>query len=210
MSETIYAENEELVSAAALLCSIAHGVQSHSGGLHTQHCLRVTMIVVDAIRPLPNIAFHPYTRAQVLAAAILHDVPEDQPEFATQVQALHPNVYQLVLMVRNPSTDMASDPPAGVTWDDWRETKKKLDAEHLLKADAWARLTKLGDRTDNCERAVSAWDRRRCKRYAGETRRHFWPVLSDCLENPYTAKALPGMLVRLDRALVAMETLEGR
>lgn len=209
-TQPVYPDKEELLSAAALLCSVAHGLQPHSGGLHTQHCLRVTTIVAEQIRDWQEAWCSPYSIGQILAACCLHDVPEDVPDFTDQVEKLHPNVHRLCMMVRNPSCTWSREPPPNVSWDDWRERQKVADAEHLKDADPFARLLKLGDRTDNCERAILNWDPKRCRRYAGETRRLFWPILSDACGNPYTAKVLPSMLGRLDRALIAMENLQGK
>lgn len=199
--------SEDLVVAAALLAAVAHGRQPHSGGLHTQHVLRVAQIFCQYTPNMPAAAFLPYGRGKLIAAALLHDVPEDVAEHAQDVLALDTAVYALTMMLRNPSCDMPEVPPEGVTREGWREQRKAADAEHLKAAHPWGRFLKLADRTDNCERSLISWDKARQMRYAGETRRLFLPVLDQIPEsgNPYLAAAYAPLRSRLEVALGKME-----
>jgi guanosine-3',5'-bis(diphosphate) 3'-pyrophosphohydrolase len=153
----LFPENE-LVSAAITVASRAHAGQVRAEGTpYFVHPLRVSLTLARRGEA-----------AEIVGAALCHDVFEDAVELSPEVYRLGPPVSQLVEILT----------------DDWR-------TEYLARIAAAGRaaaIIKLADRIDNL-RFVHRTDSFKHRRSVVETRRDF-PVITAAAEAPDLAQAL--------------------
>lgn len=128
------------------------------------HCFRVTQASNKVLRQVEKAAISPYTKEQVIAASILHDVLEDcDGKYHREIECLDPMVYQLCKQLRNPSCDHPRIE---------REDKARMNREHYNHVELAAVFVKFCDRADNLA-DTGCWKPKRKERYARES----WQLL---------------------------------
>jgi GTP pyrophosphokinase len=149
---------DALVSAAIAVASRAHISHVRAEGTpYVVHPLRVSLPLARRGEP-----------AEIVAAALCHDVFEDAVELSPEVYRLGPAVSHLV----------------DVLTDDWRNDY----LDRVAAAGRAAALIKLADRIDNI-RFLHRTDGFKHRRYIVETRRDF-PVIAEAAAAPDLAEAL--------------------
>lgn len=141
------------IIAAAQFANAAHSGQTrkYSGRPYIEHPMRVAGMTALL-----------YPDEDMIAAAWLHDVLEDCPDFTSDRLrvAFGTNVAALVVCLTNPSK--GSPLP--------RAERKKMDHEHLATCSLPVRQLKLLDRIDNVRDLAEAPDTGFKNLYAAETR----------------------------------------
>lgn len=104
--------------------------------------------IVHPMRVAGRLTLTPGATEEVVAAAWLHDVVEDCPNFRNSLHREFPTeVTLLVGELTNPSIHYPEFN---------RATRKQMDREHLARASYWAKVVKLVDRIDNLNDMVGA------------------------------------------------------
>lgn len=133
------------------------------GSPFIHHPLAVAREVAAAIAPLPEGVLAPYGKARLVAAAVLHDVPEDCPEkWTKEIAALDELVLRAAVQLKNPSKDHKDLP---------RPEQKKMDRDHYAdpaKVDEPVVIVKYKDRIHNV-RDTKEWNPRRRGNYMDES-----------------------------------------
>jgi guanosine-3',5'-bis(diphosphate) 3'-pyrophosphohydrolase len=122
-----------LILLAAELADLAHANQKRkwSGRPYIEHPMRVA----GRVSLLEDVT------EEEVAAAWLHDVFEDCPDFEESVKNGFPGrVQELVLELTNPSK---KHPEIS------RKSRKALDRAHFVHVGRWAKIIKFVDRIDN-------------------------------------------------------------
>lgn len=137
----------ELIVRTCALAAKAHSHQRRLGGEpFFNHPMRVAERVTNLLRPEAGLigidVLTPYSYSEVIAGAVAHDMPEDQPQFNQELHDLNPLVYDLAVHLRNPSKDHPELP---------RAKRKKMDREHVWTMPAAAVIIKFVDRWDNLQ-----------------------------------------------------------
>jgi (p)ppGpp synthase/HD superfamily hydrolase len=167
-----------------------HATQHRTREPYANHVLRVALRILCHYR---------VTDPDVVIAALLHDVVEDQPWAAAGVTNHGPppraaafaaitarygeRVTRLVAAVTNPDRRTGPSIPTGTDW----QTLNRQYVTHLattLDAEPWARVLKLSDFTDNgvgIIHTVGPKVRHSARKYNG-----FLPVLRELLARPDT------------------------
>jgi (p)ppGpp synthase/HD superfamily hydrolase len=131
-------------------------------------------------------AILPGATDEMVAAAFLHDVLEDTPVTAEELEReFGEAVYRLVFELTNPSKGSKL----------LRAERKKLDVDHLKKVSTQAKKIKLLDRLDNVRELSISKDREFALLYAQESR-----ALLDAV-----ADAAPDLAGELKRAINRLE-----
>jgi (p)ppGpp synthase/HD superfamily hydrolase len=178
------ASSRDAVADAADRAQRLHATQHRTREPYANHVLRVALRILCHYR---------VTDSDVVIAALLHDVVEDQPwaaagvtnhgpppraaAFAAITERYGERVTRLVAAVTNPAHLGTTD----------RETLNRQYVSHLaatLDGEPWARVLKLSDFTDNgvgIIHTVGPKVRRSARKYNG-----FLPVLRELLARPDT------------------------
>jgi guanosine-3',5'-bis(diphosphate) 3'-pyrophosphohydrolase len=131
---------------ALLFAARAHREQKRKGSAdpYVNHLIEVAELLARVAG---------VTDADVLCAAVLHDVVEDTPVSPSDVEAAFgPSVRALVEAL----TDDKRLPKA---------ERKRLQVEHMASASADARMIKLADHCSNVAELPSDWSRHRQEEY---------------------------------------------
>lgn len=164
-----YCEDLPMAVRACRIMTDAHEGQQRDGGARfREHPFRVALTVADDVALFGRELLEPYSRAEAVAAALVHDVLEDvEPALVAEYEKrihldLGPQVLELAKLLRNPSKDLPKHTP--------RPEKKALDCAHYRNPALHpvVRLIKLNDRPDNLNE-TAAWGDERCKGYIDES-----------------------------------------
>ena len=161
--------DNELVIKATRIMIEAHAGQTRDDKTPFHfHPFRVAVQVSRDVGLFGSGLLDPFSRAEVVAAALVHDVLEDvHPDQVSDFDAhinvdLGANVGRLAWLLRNPSKDLPKGTP--------RPEKKFCDCAHY-RAPAVppaVRLVKLCDRADNLT-DLKGWSPKRILGYADES-----------------------------------------
>jgi (p)ppGpp synthase/HD superfamily hydrolase len=168
-----YRTDPELLARLVQIAVVAHfGTKERGNGKpYITHPLRVMNRVAADLRLLPLAVFHPYSHAEVVSAAVVHDVPEDcDPAFVDDIGQASRHVLDLSLQLRNHHLDLAV--PATIdpgNFEEVRAWKKEMDFAKIETISHPALLIKYEDRLDNLAE-LSHWPTHRRARYARESR----------------------------------------
>ncbi|MCC6935547.1 MAG: bifunctional (p)ppGpp synthetase/guanosine-3',5'-bis(diphosphate) 3'-pyrophosphohydrolase [Thermomicrobiales bacterium] len=105
--------------------------------------------------------------ADMLVAALMHDVLEDSPEIESTVVAdlIGPRAFELVEAVTKPPVPDADKP-----------ARDRAYLDRIRDASANVRLLKLADRIHNLRQVVHANDPAKANRYLEVSRQEFYPI----------------------------------
>lgn len=136
-----------LVAEAGRIAILAHEGQKrkNTGEDYICHPFRAFNILSRHLRAFKNedivIAGEPYTKEQILAMELLHDVIEDCPDrFAEMISSTSQVLYNMVYGLSNPSRFMEGKP---------RAERKQVDFDHIAVQPYSVKLGKIADRLDN-------------------------------------------------------------
>lgn len=142
------------------------------------HVVQVAGEVAEVVPDLPPVFLHPYSPAQVIGAAIVHDVPEDtDPHWTDAILAVDKGVHELALMLKNGHMELPPDEIAKLG----RADKKKLDFEKMADPARFHQAAipiKYKDRKHNLLTSTH-WRKDRQLRYAVEETPQLLKVLDE-------------------------------
>ncbi len=204
----------ELVSRAHEIAFMAHHETGETrGGMallpYYIHVAQVATDVAKVIPDLPPVFFEPYKPAEIMAAAVLHDVPEDcDPKWLIDIEELSPKVLALSLMLKNGHMEEPPDIQNHMT----RAEKKRLDFAKLADPSRVHHAVipiKYMDRLHNL-RTSGHWRKDRQLRYATEETPQLLAVLNDRMLQHGSPFVVMANEVMRNELLAAIEEVKER
>jgi len=139
-------ENRILVTSNEMIIQAAQTATHHHYGQYRKYGTKLPYIF-HPMRVAGLVTLYQDTIPEMVSAAWLHDTLEDTDYSEIDLfNTFGQDVYQMVLDVTNPSKNSDAN----------RETRKKIDRDHIAQISEGAKLIKLADRIDNLQDMTKA------------------------------------------------------